>query len=107
MPKSRPWTPVQCSQTHGVPAVVALAGRCLPFCSLQFPGVLASAAKLRFRFRFALVKLSLARGVEIAIATIPILRPMDASPVRRVALWSLGDLAFASLRFLLDGEDGS
>lgn len=53
----------------GVPAVVALAGRCLPFCSLQFPGVLASAAKLRFRFRFALVKLSLARGVEIAIAT--------------------------------------
>lgn len=69
-------------------------------------GVLAGhSAQIRsLTFPF---KLSLARGVEIAIATIPILRPMDASPVRRVALWSLGDLAFASLRLLLDGHDGS
>lgn len=33
--------------------------------------------------------------------------PMDASSVRRVARWSLRDLALASLRFPLDGQDGS
>lgn len=33
--------------------------------------------------------------------------PMEAATVRRVARWSLRDLALASLRFSLDGQDGS
>lgn len=88
-----------------LPAVVALAV-CSLSANCQFSGRRSGSAEIRFRFGLLSQAFAGAWSRDCNRHNSHT-RPMGASSVRRVAWWSLRDLALAFLRLSLGARDGS